>query len=192
MATYLYSRDSKGKIRVMIMQVVRFSTHFEIRRSTGLLDGKLVEQPVIEISKGKVNRTTIQQAELEAQSIVNRQRDKGYKLLEELVGDDARGDALDYDWIDSILPLDKTDAAGERKLMLAKDINDLTEEQKKRFFDGKDWWVGRKLDGVRAGIRMDKGGKLYSISRGGKNFNTAFSRIFERSEEHTSELQSRL
>lgn len=179
--TYLYSRDSKGKIRIMTVQVVRYSTHYEIRRSTGLLDGKLIVQPVIEVHTGKVNRTTLQQAELETRSIVNKQRDKGYKLLEELVSPDLLEglSPMDYDFIDSYLPKDRTDSTGERKLMLAKDISDLSIVQKVSFFNGKDWWVGKKLDGVRAGIKMKEDGTLYSISRGGKNFDVAFGKIFK-------------
>lgn len=183
MATYLYSRDSKGKVRVMILQTVRLEEHFEIRRFSGLLNGKLTAQPVIEIHKGKVNRTIIQQTELQARAIVNKQKDKGYKLLDELVAslgislEDV--DPMCYDEIDILLPKDKTDASGQRKLMLAKDINDKTPAQKEAFFKGKEWWVGRKLDGVRAGIILDEDGNLTSVSRGGKSFDPAFTKIFK-------------
>jgi hypothetical protein len=176
MATFLYSRDSKDKVRVLIVKTVKFDDHWEIHRETGLLEGKLTLQPVLTISAGKVNRNMQQQTELEFKSIVNKQRDKGYKSFQELFqGEDTTDiDPMDHTLIDSLLPKGKTYAGGQRKLMLAKDP-----KTAKNFKWDKEWWTSRKLDGIRAGVYYDEQGNLTAISRNGKSMNPAFEKIFK-------------
>lgn len=169
MSTYLYTKDSKGKVRVLTVQTFKFTTHYEIHRRSGLLGGKMVSQPVLSILRGKVKRSVEEQAALEWRSIINKQRDKGYKLLQEL-GNDVRPD--DYDVIDSLLTGGKTDSTGILKPMLAKDVRGWKESK----YD-KDWWLSRKLDGVRVSVRLING-KLVASSRGGKDYNQAMTRIF--------------
>lgn len=80
----LISRDSKGKIRVVEMSYEwNEEQHgYVIHRSTGLLNGKMVEQPDIVILKGKASRTLKEQVELEYNSNKKKYLDKGYRELE--------------------------------------------------------------------------------------------------------------
>lgn len=169
--TYLYTRDSKGKIRVFIIEIESLDDVHTIKRQSGILNGKLTQQPDVVITKGKVNRTPLQQAVLEANSKINSQKDKGYKLLDKI------DDNLSYIEIDKKLPMTKTDTSGGRKAMLAKDINDKTLEQKRAYFADKKYWFSRKLDGVRATIVKD-GSEFKSVSRGGKDYDIVLQKIF--------------
>jgi ATP-dependent DNA ligase len=146
------------------------------------LDGKLVVQPVITVSAGKVNRSKLEQTELETRSIINKQKDKGYKLLDELmdtatVQQDVETYAMDYELIDGLLPKEKTDASDQRKPMLAKDVTGKPAAYYSKF----NWWVSRKLDGVRALVRK-KEKTFSSVSRQGKNYDPAFTNIFLKGE----------
>jgi len=146
----LYNRDSSGKIRTMIVKVIKFSNYYKITKETGVLNGKLTKQPDLIISKGKVKRTLEQQAQLEFRSLINKQKDKGYKTLQELCPEVTavegwEANLNDYDFIDSMLPKGKEYADGSRQLMLAKDPK--TVKSKKGFDWNKEWWVSRKLDG---------------------------------------------
>lgn len=116
MKTSLVTRDSKGKIRVVFISLNKQDDgSYQITRESGLLDGKLIEQPTLTISKGKVKRTVEEQALLEYNSLIKKQLDKGYK------------NCLDYninnptiDNIEAILPKSKTDQKGIMKPMLCK------------------------------------------------------------------------
>jgi len=184
MAQYLYSRDSKDKVRVLIISMFKVEDYYEIRRKSGLLDGKLTDGPVKTVKAGKVKRTVLEQVELELRSIINKQRDKGYKLLNELFPDDSDvPDPMDHAAIAGRLPLGKTYASSVKKVMLAKDPKGVSKYYNK---DGtinplgwsKDWWVSRKLDGIRAGVAKLETG-FSAISRTGKSLDIAFSKIFE-------------
>lgn len=182
MATYLYSRDAKDKVRVLILTIKKHDGFYTIERKTGLLDGKLTDQPVLTISKGKVKRTLEEQTQLEFRSIVNKQKDKGYKPYQDLLliapevtaVEGYEADPMNHAFIDYILPKGKTYADGSRKLMLAKDPKTV-----KTFKWNRDWWVSRKLDGIRAAIFYDEQGQLQAISRTGKSLNVPFKKILE-------------
>ena len=55
----LVTRDSKNKIRVIYISLIEDikDVSYTIKRSSGLLEGKLIIQPDIKITKGKVKRT---------------------------------------------------------------------------------------------------------------------------------------
>lgn len=173
MATFLYNRDSKGKIRTFIASVFKGPDGYIITRKTGLLDGKLTEQPRLEVNKGKVKRTVEEQAKLEFLSIVNSQRNKGYKPLQEIGG--TSDIAMDYNAIDKLLPTLNTDTNGALKPMLAKDM------PKKRdllFKDDKTWLCSKKLDGVRVSMYLENG-VVKTNSRGGKTYDAACTKILQ-------------
>lgn len=180
MAQYLYSRDSKGKVRVLIVTMFKVDEHYEIRSKAGLLGGKLTDAPTKVIAKGKVKRTILEQVELEMKSLINTKRDRGYKMLQELTTEELDWD--NYAAIDELLPKDKTYASGLKKLMLAKDPkkdNKYVNQKTGEIGPGwkKDWWVSKKLDGIRAAVGFDK---VYtSISRSGKCLDVAFTEIFK-------------
>lgn len=186
---YLYSRDSKGKVRVLIITIKELTTvetdltrsgtyAYTISRASGLLDGKLIQQPTISIVKGLAGRTLKEQCELKVTSIINSQRDKGYKLLSELTSGDV--DPNDYEVIDGLLPTLKTYVNGSQKLMLAKDPKPGTKYFKRglaTLWWAKKWWISRKLDGIRAAVFVNKG-EFKAISRTGKSLDVAFTNIF--------------
>ena len=178
---YLYSLDSKNKIRVLIISVIQGLVDYTIHRETGLLDGKLISQPVLSVVKGKAGRTISQQVELQVNSIINKQREKGYKLLTELTSGDI--DPMDYTVIESLMPKVKTFTNGERKLMLAKDpkpgVKYFTKNQKwPTPMWQKDWFISRKLDGIRAAV-ISVDGEFKAFSRTGKSLNVPFTHIFK-------------
>lgn len=163
----------------MILSLIKYDDYYEIKRKTGLLNGKLVDQPVITIKVGKAKRTLEEQATLEAKSILNSQKDKGYKLDIDLLRDldpstFPENHLMDYAFIDSILPIGKTYDNGFRKLMLAKDPKPI-----KNFNWGRDWLVSRKLDGIRAAVSLDIEGNLQCISRNGKALVAPLTKIFK-------------
>ena len=74
MKEILISRDSKSKIRVVEIVCNWYPElqSYILERFTGLLDGKQIKQPIIEISKGKAKRTISEQATLEFNSHVKK------------------------------------------------------------------------------------------------------------------------
>lgn len=126
----LISRDSKGKCRVIQIscEYNQDKNAYTIKRSSGLLNGKLIVQPEIVITKGKVKRTLEEQATLEYNSIIKKQLDKGYKRISDL----GYSDISEFD-PDKVLPKNRTDTNNIGKPMLCKvlDINNknLTEKQ---------------------------------------------------------------
>lgn len=185
MSQYLYSRDSKGKVRVLEITIVKLTGMdvYEIRKRTGVLNGKLTEAPAIVISAGKVKRTLLEQVELETRSAVNKKRDKGYKLLTELFPEESAPDPFNYAKIDAVLPKSKTYSNGLQQLQLALD----PKGNNKYYVKGttiptnywsRPWWVGRKLDGIRVAVGNTENG-LSSMSRKGKCMDPAMTKIFQ-------------
>lgn len=167
---FLYTRDSKGKIRVsentleyaIELDQPFFKEEYVINRRTGIIDGKLVDQPKKTVSEGKAKRTIEEQALLEFNSLLKKQIDKGYVEIK-------ASDPFNFDTIDYLLPALTTDAQGNRKPMLAQDPKASANRKDASFFNKKEWFISPKLDGVRCkGIL--RGGKLKYYSRTGKEY----------------------
>lgn len=109
MTDTLISRDNKGKCRVIIIECIFIESEniYEIKRSSGLLGGKFIEQPTLIISKGKAKRTLQEQAALEYNSAIKKYLDKGYKNTRDL-----GLTSLTQEAIDKVLPLTNTDQNG--------------------------------------------------------------------------------
>lgn len=156
----LVTRDQNGRIRVLYLSLKwNDSLHaFIIDRQSGIYKGKLSQQPLITISKGKVKRTVEEQALLQYNSLIKKYLDKGYKKLSEL------GESDD---LEKIVPKQVTDTVGIAKPMLCKvwDPND-----KKN--DGIEWMISKKHDGVRTFI-YQRDGIIRTKSRGGQNYDIA-------------------
>ena len=90
MKEILISRDSKSKLRVVEISCDWDSTTetYKLKRYTGQFNGKMIEQPVIEIVKGKAKRTISEQATLEFNSHVKKYLDKGYKKISDYLKDE--------------------------------------------------------------------------------------------------------
>ena len=83
LSKFLVSIDSKGKLRQIEVEAHWDDNEhaFAINRMTGCFGGKLTEQPVILVSKGKAGRTVSEQAALQFNHIIKEYKDKGYKEI---------------------------------------------------------------------------------------------------------------
>lgn len=167
----LISRDSKGKIRVVEMSYEWSEEQhgYVIHRSTGLLTGKMVEQPDIVILKGKASRTLKEQVELEYNSNKKKYLDKGYRELENPLEDYSEEE------LNNILGDVRTGQNGVPKPQLAKQADKVTNL---KTFDKK-YWGSRKIDGLRCLIYLGEDGKLHTASRGATNYDAAMIEILE-------------
>lgn len=165
----LVSRDSKGKIRVVeISYNWDDEQHgFVIHRVTGLLGGKMTEQPDIVIQRGKASRTLQQQVDLEYASNKKKYLDKGYKELIKPLNEYTSEE------LDDILGSVRTGQDGCPKPQLAKQADKVTS---KKTFDKK-YWASRKIDGLRCLIYMGDDGELHTASRGAMNYDAAMYEI---------------
>jgi len=163
----LYNIDSKGKIRYVSFLVVDKFPGYEIKRSSGLVDGADVPQPTLEIKIGKAGRCIKAQMELEYNSLINKARDKGYK--------DQIADVMEH----------KTDSNGNKKPMLALDCrgkidSKVSEDDARKIIitrilrkiNEKVGYLSRKLDGVRMIKKL-----IGTVSRGGKDYDPACTQI---------------
>lgn len=110
----LVTRNARDKIQVIITSLSQDGNAFIINRVTGQYEGKMTNQPVLRIDKGKAKRSVIQQAELEFNSIVNKYMDKGYKKLNTLTN--KKFEDISSRELEELVPTLKTDQAGEIKL----------------------------------------------------------------------------
>lgn len=158
MKSTLVSRDSKGKFRVIYQELLYDDSNkiYIIKRSSGVFNGKLIEQPEIIINKGKVKRTIEEQANLEYNSLIKKQLDKGYKLIEL--------ETFDEKDLETFLPKQNTDQNGISKPQLCK-VFDKTDNK----LINKEWLASYKLDGVRCFL-FYKDGEIKTKSRGGQNY----------------------
>ena len=127
--TELISRDSNGRVRVVYAtgEWDRNACEFTINKRTGLLGGKLTDQPEKIITVGKAKRTPLEQGILEYKSQLKKYLDKGYKDVKELFNKKKLRD-ISIDEINQVLPLVKTDSNGIPKPMLAKSSKDVYKE----------------------------------------------------------------
>ena len=161
------SRDTKGKIRMVhIWTSETPDSTYIIHRESGLLDGKKVIAPEVEITKGKVKRTIEEQTLLEFNSNYKKYLDKGYKDIK-----DIGIENLTIESAQEALGETLTDANGALKPMLCKlldkDNTKLTE---------KEWYGSYKHDGVRMLVFL-RDGEVHTSSRGGGDYDIAATYI---------------
>lgn len=169
MKEILISRDSKSKLRVVEILCDWDSTTetYKLKRYTGQFNGKMIEQPVIEIVKGKAKRTISEQATLEFNSHIKKYLDKGYKKIS-----DYGYDSLE-NFDENVVPKSNTDQKGLVKPMLC-DQYDFDDSKLEKIT----WKASTKLDGLRTMLYY-KNGIIYTSSRGGKDYNVAATYIRE-------------
>ena len=145
----LITRDSRGKIRIVDISCEwEDALHgFALVRKTSQMGGKITEQPIINIDRGKAGRTVTEQAKLTYNSHIKKYLDKGYKNLA-----DFGVNSLENCDVDKLLPLEVTDTNGIRKPMLAKSADDCAISVFEHDFFGS-----RKLDGVRCLMYYSEG-----------------------------------
>lgn len=165
----LVTKDTKGKIRLIIINLNtnKENEDYSILRQSGIWGGKMITQPEINITAGKAKRTVKEQADLQFNSEVKKLKDKGYKEVE----DNATLEAVEL----SLKDYKKTDPSGNLKPMLAKAFKDCDPKK----IDNKDWYISRKLNGVRCNILLGQDGKLHSVGRGASTYDIAIQHILE-------------
>lgn len=172
----LVSRDSNGKVRVVYSEGKwnQKTGEFVINKKTGLLHGKLIQQPEKIISEGKAKRTPYEQGVQEYRSLIKKYLDKGYKDVK--VETKKKLEELTEEDINTFLPSTKTDANGVLKPMLAKPYKDVATKS----FE-KEYYASKKIDGVRALLyRVDNEDgtwEVRSASRGGKTYDISLYHI---------------
>lgn len=171
---YLVTINSKNRVQCVKMQLDLnpISKVYSIYRITGQFGGKETDQPVILIDKGKVKRTVADQAALQFNALLKNYLDKGYVKLSGLTTE--KYDNLTEDKIINLLGGNfVSDQAGVPKPMLAK----LADQCSSDIWE-KDWWVSRKLDGLRC-LMYYKDGIIQTASRGGGDYNVATKHLRE-------------
>lgn len=153
------ARDTKSKCRMVEIWTEFKNGVYLIHRKSGLVSGKKVDAPDLEISKGKVKRTLDEQCELEFNSLVKKYLDKGYKDIKDLGLTELTEEAAE-----EALPNDKTDQNGAKKVMLCK----VLDKNNKKLTD-KEWYGSYKHDGVRMLLFM-RDGEVHTSSRGGGDY----------------------
>ena len=166
----LICRDAKGKIRrVDISLSWSDDLHaYVIERSSGLLDGKQVIAPVIEIHRGKASRTVTEQGILQYNSELKKYLDKGYKNIKDLGIEE-----LTLESAENALPIDNTDQNGVIKPQLCKVM-----DRDKSSQTDKQWLASYKHDGVRCLLFMHDG-EVHTSSRGGQDYDIPATYIRE-------------
>ena len=110
----LITRDSRGKIRIVDISCEwEDALHgFALVRTTSQMGGKITEQPIINIDRGKAGRTVTEQAKLTYNSHIKKYLDKGYKNITTLTN--KKFENLSEEELDSIVPSLKSDQEGEK------------------------------------------------------------------------------
>lgn len=171
MIEYCLGKASTGKFRWWCIECdeeYEEGVGFTIQRSYGQVNGKVTFGPPITISKGKVNRSARQQMELQFKSELKKQLDKGYKLV------DKHPNEYTEEELQEIYGDVKMREGSTVKPMLAKPEKDI---KNRKIFD-KEWYISRKINGVRALIYYD-GKQVRTASRGATNYDLAIHHIIE-------------
>ena len=170
---YLVSKDTKGKIRIAIINYElinpkdKQNRYFIIHRISGQYGGKRTNQPDKIVDRGKASRNMWDQVMLEAKHLVKEKLDKGYREVDKDPEEYSEEELL------SILGEVITGQNGVPKPMLAKQADKVTN---KKIFD-KVWIASRKIDGLRGSIYMGTDNKLHTASRGAMNYDAAMCQI---------------
>lgn len=164
----LICRDAKGKCRrVDIACTWSDPLHaYIIERSSGLIDGKQVIAPVIEIRQGKAQRTVTEQSKLQYNSELKKYLDKGYKNIKDLGIEELTLQAAE-----EALPTENTDQNGVLKPQLCK----ILDKSNKKLTD-KTWLASFKHDGLRMFLYC-RDGQIKTASRGGQDYDVAATYI---------------
>lgn len=179
---YLVARNARDKVQQIRAKLMQEGNIFVIQRITGQYLGKQTEQPELIIDKGKAKRSTLEQAELQFNSIINKYLDKGYKKISDLTK--TPFEDISESEMNNLVPSIKTDSNGFLKPMLAKDSNKCqTSVLNKRLL------CSTKLNGVRCLMQFSEG-KIHAISRGGKEYNVPTTLIREALEDFFKEYPS--
>lgn len=171
MIEYCLGKASTGKFRWWQIECDEEYVEgqgFCIQRSYGQVGGKITYGPPIYILQGKATRTARQQMELQFKSELKKQLDKGYKIT------NKHPNEYTLEELQEIYGDVKMRAGATVKPMLAKQEKDI---KNRKIFD-KDWYISRKVNGVRCLIYFD-GINIKTSSRGATNYDLAIIHIID-------------
>lgn len=171
MIKHLLGKASTGKWRFWTIECDENyydGEGYKIIRKYGQLNGKETLGPVITVPHGKANRTTREQLELQFNSELKKQKDKGYKETKKHPNEYTEEE------LQSIYGDVKMREGSTVKPMLAKQEKDI---KNRKIFD-KDWYISRKVNGVRCLIYYD-GKQIRTASRGAINYDIAIIHIIQ-------------
>ncbi len=172
MIKYLLGRASTGKFRFWICESDEEWHEPEhgyiVQRSYGQVGGKTTLSPTIIVSQTKQKRTWKEQLQLQFNSEVKKQLDKGYVEVPNHPNDYTEEE------LSKIFGETVTNQTGVIKPMLAKQESKLTN----RNILDKEWLCSRKIDGVRALFYWD-GKEIHTASRGGEMYDPATTHLRE-------------
>lgn len=195
----LYKKDKNGNILIWKIELFFRSTAPILSKlvvTYGRFNGKLQIEETL-ITEGKANRTVQEQAHLQFNSLIGKQKDKGYKSLKDLQYVPVAHEEGDYrhttlqstsplfnsfeEFLKYNLPKDSTDAQGRPKPMKCTALQDTKTNGLKENVLKKIKFpcqVQPKLDGVRCVI-LHENGKWIAISSSGKSYNVAARHILD-------------
>lgn len=127
---------------------------------------KITQQPIIEIHRGKAQRTVTEQSTLQYKSELKKYLDKGYKNIKDLGIEE-----LTLQTAEEVLPTTNTDQNGVLKPQLCK----ILDKTNKKLTD-KTWLASAKHDGLRMFLFL-KDGEVHTASRGGQDYDIAATYI---------------
>lgn len=172
MIKYLLGRASTGKFRWWSCESDEEWHEPEhgyiIQRSYGQVGGKTTLSPAIVVDKTKQKRNWQEQLELQFNSEVKKQLDKGYVEV------DKHPNEYTEEELHELYGSVTTNQYGVIKPMLAKQESKLTN---RKILD-KEWLCSRKIDGVRCLMYWD-GKEVHTASRGGEAYDPATTHIRE-------------
>lgn len=109
--------DSKNKYRLFTISYEQTEEGYIIKRSSGVFGGKQTSGPELVITEGKCKRSVFEQTELQYNSLIKKQLDKGYV---EIPLNTTEKD------LETLIPKTKTNQSGVIKPMLCKKSQDIT------------------------------------------------------------------
>lgn len=141
-----------------------------IQRSYGQVGGKTTLSPAIVVDKTKQKRNWQEQLELQFNSEVKKQLDKGYIEVEK------HPNEYSLEELAELFGEVVTNQAGIIKPMLAKQADKVTN---RKIFE-KEWIGSRKIDGTRCLFYYNpEDDMVHSASRGGEHYDAATSHLRE-------------
>ncbi len=168
MITYLLGKASTGKFRWWQCECDEEWHEPEhgyiIQRSYGQVGGKTTLSPAIVVAQTKQKRTWKEQWQLQFNSEVKKQLDKGYIEVPKHPNEYSESE------LSEIFGDVVTNQAGVIKPMLAKQADKVTNQ---KIYD-KEWIASRKIDGTRCLLYYNpEDDSIHSASRGGEHYDAA-------------------
>ena len=170
MKTYLLGKSSTGKFRWWSIECDEewddSAKGYVLKRQYGQVRGKTTDSPNIVVNRTKQKRTWKEQWQLQYNSELKKQIDKGYKEIDKHPEEYSDEELNEF--------YGNVKMRGDTvKPMLAKQESAVTN---RKIFEDREWYGSRKVNGVRCLIFFD-GKTIRTASRGATNYDLAIYHI---------------